>query len=232
LKELQRLYRVRLDHAIAAHRELMDLAGQGGLVAGERRSALEALRALDRHHLEQVRAVHDEFEARWQPSRREAVARQRQELAAELAAAAVVVIAGGHVAVLLNRLRLFDLRPLLTGKTIVAWSAGAMVAARWIVLFHDSPPWGAGNAEVLDVGLDLCGDILPLPDVRRRLRMDDPRRVELLARRFAPLECVGLDETSRLSRGADGWRGRGAHRFGWAGDVKVVGRSGWEDLSS
>ena len=232
LMRLQRLYRVRLDHAIAAYRELGELPGEDELVARERQAALEALRALDRHHLERVRSVHAEFEDRWQPSRRQAVAHQREELATELAAAETVVIAGGHVAVLLNRLRLFDLAPLLAGKTIVAWSAGAMVSAPRIVLFHDSPPWGAGNAEVLDSGLGLYGDLLPLPDARSRLRTDDPRRVALLARRFAPLQCVGLDETSRLCRGANGWRGRGARRFGAEGEVRLVGRSAWEDLGS
>ena len=233
LKRLQQLYRLRLDHAIAAYVQLLELEGDRAEepLAGELQAALEALRDLDRKHLERVREAHAEFEDRWQPSGRAAVARQRRELAAELETASAVVLAGGHVAVLLNRLRLFDLAPLLAGKTLVAWSAGAMVAARRIVLFHDSPPWGAGNAEVLDSGLDLCADVLPLPDARRRLRADDPLRVGRLARRFAPLSCVALDERSRLRRDESGWSGRRARLFGRDGAVRAVGESTWEALA-
>jgi hypothetical protein len=125
-----------------------------------------------------------------------------------------VAFAGGHVAALLNRLRLFDVASVVGERPIVAWSAGAMALSERIVLFHDSPPWGAGNAEVLDHGLGLCPGVLPLPHARRRLRLQDPRRVDLLVRRFAPLRCVGLDEGSKL-------RGRGAVWAGepvWSGD--------------
>jgi hypothetical protein len=230
LKQLQRLYRVRLDHAIAAYRDLVVLRGDGELLEAERGAALESLRALDRHHLEGVGAIHAQFEAEWQPSRREAVAAQREELAGELEKAEGVVIAGGHVAVLLNRVRLFDLGPLFAGKTIVAWSAGAMLTARRIVLFHDSPPWGAGNAEVLDFGLDLCGDVLPLPDAERRLLTGDPQRVAQMSRRFAPLACVGLAEESLLRRDADGWQAREAQLLAADGRARRVGPSSWEVL--
>src|SRR5437764_598914 len=66
-----------------------------------------------------------------------------------------LAIAGGHVAVLLNRLRLFGILALAEGRTIIAWSAGAMAVSDRIVLFHDSPPQGPGNPEVLGAGLGL-----------------------------------------------------------------------------
>jgi hypothetical protein len=244
LKELQQLYRLRLDHAVAAYRDLVELSGasssNGGAndegsgaesVTKEIDAALETVRALDRHHLGNVQAVHEEFDAEWRPLERDAVALQRRELAEELAQVESVILAGGHVAVLLNRLRLFDLAPLLAQKSIVAWSAGAMVVARTIVLFHDSPPWGAGNGEVLDSGLGLVGNVLPLPDCRRRLRLDDPRRMTLLARRFSTFVCIGLDEASLLSDNGDGWRGRAALRFETGGTARVIGESAWEALA-
>lgn len=248
LKQLQRLYRLRLDHTMAAYRELVELSsappGDGRTNGGARsptqedeplaqeiEAALEAIRALDGHHLEKVQAVNQDFGAEWRPLERPAVARHRRELAEELAPVESVVLAGGHVAVLLNRLRLFDLAPLLAEKAIVAWSAGAMVVARTIVLFHDSPPWGAGNGEVLDSGLGLVGDVLPLPDARRRLLIDDPGRIALLAERFAPLACVGLDEASRLSNDGGGWRARAALHLETTGRARVVGRSRWEGLA-
>ena len=126
------------------------------------------------------------------------MAAHRRELAAELDDCGALAIAGGHVAVLLNRLRLFGVIDLAAGKPIFAWSAGAMVLARRIVLFHDNPPQGAGNAEVLEEGLGVCPDLVPLPHAARRLRLDDPQRVGLFARRFQPQTCVTLDKGTHL----------------------------------
>ncbi len=45
---------------------------------------------------------------------------------------------------------------------------------------------------------------MPLPHARRRLRVDDPVRLAVLARRFAPARCVVLDDGVRLPLGPDG----------------------------
>ncbi len=208
LERLQALYRRRLDHAVGAVRELEVLGPRGeaegaDLLAGELEDALEAVRALDRHHQERVRSVQREFDEQARPTERESVIREQREIEARLADASAVVIAGGHVAVLLTRLRLFGLARTLAEKTILAVSAGAMVLAPRIVLFHDSPPWGAGNAEVLDDGLrlpfaDRAPAIQPFPHARRRLRLEDRTRVSLLSRRFAPSRCIGMNEESWL----------------------------------
>jgi len=124
------------------------------------------------------------------------VARQQSEIQHLIDGAAVVCIAGGHVAVLLNRLRLFDVQRLLRGKPVVAWSAGAMCLTERVVLFHDHPPQGAGNAEVFEAGLGLLRQTVLLPDARARLALQDPTRVALLARRFSPAACHTLDEGS------------------------------------
>ena len=97
-----------------------------------------------------------------------------------------LAIAGGHVAILVNRMRLFDLDRKLAGKAVFAWSAGAMAIAERVVLFHHSPPQGYGNTEVLEHGLGLVRGLVLFPHARRRLALDDRRRVALLARRFAP----------------------------------------------
>jgi hypothetical protein len=115
----------------------------------------------------------------------------------------VLCIAGGHVAVLLGRLRLFDLTALVDSRPVIAWSAGAMAVCDRVVLYHDSPPQGPGNPEVLDAGLALCRGIVALPHARKRLKLDDPVRVALFARRFSPATCVVLDEGARLE-----WNGR------------------------
>lgn len=198
LRELQDLYRVRLSHAKGALRELRARAGDRSLLDSELAAAMESLRSLDRHHVARIREIRDDFETRVRPAERRELATQREEISELLGKSEALLIAGGHVAVLLNRLRLFDVVGRLGPKPVIAWSAGAMALATSVVLFHDSPPQGSGNAEVLDVGLGLCHGIVPLPHARRRLRLDDPERVSLLARRFAPDACVPLDDGAAL----------------------------------
>lgn len=198
LRERQQLYRLRLTHVLESARELMRRKSGGALLLEQRRSAIAAVRALDREHLRRVQRTHAEFEERWRPLARDAVAHEREQLRRILDGCAALAIAGGHVSVLLNRLRLFDLAPLVRDRPIVAWSAGAMAVTESVVLFHDSPPQGAGNPEVLDAGLALCRDLVALPHARRRLRLDDPVRVALFARRFAPATCAVLEGASRL----------------------------------
>jgi hypothetical protein len=205
LRQLQEIYRSRLALAKQAARELLSREGERWLLEPERRSAIAAVRRLDEHHLERVHELHLEFAARWRPFERPAVVTQRTELAEVLADCEAVAIAGGHVAILINRLRLFGLRQLIGERTVFAWSAGAMAASEHIVLFHDSPPQGAGNAEMLEVGLGLCRGVVPFPHARRRLRLHDPLRVELLARRFAPAQALALDDGAHLICDGDAW---------------------------
>ncbi len=204
LRQRQRWYRRRLHHSMEAYLELAAETGASAALLAEQRAALNAIRALDRHHLRQIGAIHAAFTARWRPAMRPAMAEQRDAVVRRLGTAAAVLVAGGHVAVLLSRLRLFGLVAELRSKPLIAWSAGAMALAERVVLFHDSPPQGAGHAEVLDLGLALLSRLLPLPHARERLRLHDPRRVALMARRFHPLQPVTLDAGSliRLSEGA------------------------------
>ena len=208
LQALQQLYRYRLDFVLEPARELMRRGGnEPDLLDQARDSAIEAIRQLDREHLLRLAEVHDEFERRWRPAHRLAVVEQREQLAEILRGSAAVAIAGGHVAVLLNRMRLFDMPSLFGERPVFAWSAGAMALAERVVLFHDSPPQGAGNPEVLDAGLGLYRGLVVLPNSRLRLRLHDPVRVSLFARRFAPDTCVPLDERMSVRRGERG--------FGW-----------------
>jgi hypothetical protein len=198
LRRLQEVYRLRLGHALEAARQLYGLTGEADVLEVERESAIEAVRALDRHHLDRVMDVRRTYDERLRLDEREDVAVHREQIVRAIDEAGAVLIAGGHVAMLLNRMRIFDLGPLLAKKPVVAWSAGAMAVAETVVLFHDTPPQGAGNAEVLDHGLGLARGILPLPHAARRLRLDDRARVSIFVRRFARLEPLALDDGSRV----------------------------------
>lgn len=207
MRRLQVLYRLRLGHALDAARGLALLLADGddGLVAPELEAALDAVRRLDAHHLERIREIHAQFDEEWQPARREHVLRHRRELAAILEDCAGLCVAGGHVAILLNRMRLLGVDSLAPDLPLFCWSAGAMAASERVVVFHDSPPQGAGNAEVLEAGLGAFSGIVALPHARRRLRLDDGARVGLLARRFAPDRCVALDEGTRVDWDGERW---------------------------
>ncbi len=221
--ELQRLYRLRLNHTLAGAKEMFTLRTDPKFLLPERKAAIAAVRRLDARHLRSLRKVHQQFESEHRPFAHRALAAQREELAEQLDGCSALAIAGGHVAVLLNRLRLFGLLELAAELPIVAWSAGAMALAERVVLFHDHPPQGAGDAEILDAGLGLFADLLPLPHARYRLRLDDPLRVAIFARRFAPALCVALDDGNRIERRDGVWQPHGGtQRLTSRGKVRKV----------
>lgn len=206
LKLLRHSYDLRLAHLIEAWREIDRLDGDADLLAEERASALESIRSLDARHLERVGELRSEFHKAYSPPNRRSVRRHRAEITAILESARVVVVAGGHVASLLNRMRLFGLRERLAGRTLVAWSAGAMSLAPRVVLFHDRPPQGPGNAEAFENGLGLYPDLIAFPHASSRLRLEDRSRMGRMARRFAPSACALLEPETRLEWCRGGWR--------------------------
>ena len=223
LKELQRFYRMRLDHVLDAARELLAIDDEGDLLQEHRASAIRDLQRLDEEHLENVRRIHEQYLHETDPGQRDEVRRQREEVAAEVDKCEAVAIAGGHVAILLNRLRLLDIGGASGDKPLFLWSAGAMALSERVVLFHDSPPQGQGNPEVLEAGLGLVEGVIPLPHARRRLRLYDQSRVALFAQRFAPATCITLDEGSRVDMDETGWRaGKGTRQLSESGEVREL----------
>ncbi|MDX1500521.1 MAG: Type 1 glutamine amidotransferase-like domain-containing protein [Woeseiaceae bacterium] len=198
LKEQQRLYRQRLRQLAMAARQTLRAEADPGMLAAEQRHAIAQLRALDRHHLKRTELLHAPFARAFAPDRYALLAEHRAEIGARIRAAAGVLITGGNVVVLANRIRLFGVGDLLADAPLIGWSAGAMVLAERIVLFHDRTPEGRRDAEVLGSGTGLVPGSVVLPDARRRLRRRDIHRMTLLARRFGPDTCVVLDSGAAL----------------------------------
>ena len=200
MRKIQTYYRMRLAHALESARELLGRTdADKELLESARDGAIAVVRQLDAEHLDRVDEVHAEFNQVWRPEERELVAHHRQAIASEMGECQALCIAGGHVAILLNRMRLLDVIGLVPNIPILAWAAGAMVLGERVILFHDSPPQGPGDAEVLERGFGLCKDFVALPHASRRLRLEDKARVGLFAKRFGPANCVALDELCEVS---------------------------------
>lgn len=199
LRHLQSFYRIRLDKTDDAATAISVRHVDPELLAQESRVSVDQFRQLDLDHLVRCRAIHAAFDDRWQLASRGSIAHHRDELAALIAGAEALVIAGGHVASLLNRMKLFDVMGLAAGKPIIAWSAGAMVLTDRIVLFHDFPPYGSDIAQVLDAGFGLVPGVVVLPDAARRVRQDDRDGIGRFAARMAPATCLAMDPGARLT---------------------------------
>jgi len=220
LKTIQDFYRVRLDHATQAAHSIGVRHVDPALLADERAISIALVRRIDEDHLERCRTHHEAFSLRWSTTERERVVYHRRELAKLIEPTDALVIAGGHVAVLLNRLMMFDVLGLTGDRPIIAWSAGAMVLTERVVLFHDHPPYGPPIAEVLDTALGVARGLVVLPHPRLRLRLDDTERVAMLARRFAPAVCVAMDHGARITlTGGTLTDGVNLQRLGEAGEV-------------
>lgn len=193
LRDIQAFYRVRLEKTEEAAKMIAVRYVDAELLAQEDKVSLEQFRQLDASHVERCLHVRAAFDATWQLGERPSVAAQRAELREILDGCDALVIAGGHVASLYNRLALFDVVALASPKPVIAWSAGAMILTDRIVLFHDYPPYGSDVAQLLDAGLGLAPGIVVLPDPKRRVRMDDADGISRFARRMSPATCVVMD---------------------------------------
>lgn len=225
--ELRAQYRARQDALVAlrrVHRLRLNAAmGVVEQLAGRERDALEEehlryavddVRQIDQQLLDSAGRIHARYpHVAW--GEHPVVAALQQRAAETLAGARVVGIAGGHVAVLLNRMQFFGVdlqlrQRVAADQPIIAWSAGSMVLTERIVLFYDDPPEGPAYPELLDYGFGLVPQVVVLPHARQRLRLDDAARVSALAQRFAPAASLGLENGAWLAFVDGRWTNRGS----------------------
>lgn len=204
LRHRQDFYRIRMEHALDAQHVIDNRKAPADILEDEARASIQAIRDIDRMHLERCVRDREEFDAQMKPLTRPAIAKHVAELTEIMKDCDALAIAGGHVASLMNRLRLFDIQSLAKGKVIFAWCAGAMAISERVVIFHHMPPQGPGAVEVLDEGLGLAGDVVVFPQPELRLNLDDRERIATMARRFAPATCLAMPARSRVT-----WKKRG-----------------------
>lgn len=199
LRYKQDFYRIRLEHELAANHVIRLRSAPKEVLEQEELASVVAVQKLDEYHLQQCAKVHAEFEKALSPGQRPDVRRHMDELSALLSDSKAIAVAGGHVATLLNRMRLFDLAGLLDTQAVFAWSGGAMAISERVVLFHDNTPEGAVAAEILDFGLGILKGTVVLPQPEQRLHLDDKERVSVMARRFAPARVLAFPTSSHLT---------------------------------
>lgn len=198
LTELDELYLAGLDHAIGAvltlgARAPRDPAAHAAVLA----DAENVVRQVDARHLARVQEVHARFWDEQRPHERPAIAEHRHAVAAALVDCSAVLVAGGHVGVLLRALHLFNLAAAVD-RPIIAWSAGAMALTDRVVLFNDRAAHGPALAHVYAFGLGLAPGVVAMPAARDRLTLDNHLRMAMLARRFSPASCLLLDDGARV----------------------------------
>ena len=223
LRALRDAYRMRLDCSLDAARKMVAMQAREPFdFRPEFESAVEMLRQLDRQYLLRTTQILDGYDQALDIENRPEIRKHREQLQQILDGSGCLVIAGGHVAIILNRLRLFGVLEMNPQLPIVAWSAGTMALSDQIVLFHDHPPQGKGNPEVLRPGIGLFHEILPLPDAQQRLDLADELRVILLSRRFIPYVCIGLNQHSLLDRHHGHWQHHRCQRLKVDGTVEEL----------
>ncbi len=221
LRRLQEFYRRRLDSIDDAHRAIAVRHVSSEMIEEQLKITVAQLRHLDRVHLERCRRARIEFAEEWPIDSVDSLMEQRREVAEQLDDCAAMIISGGHVVALLNRLRLFDVFSSWGQRPIVAWSAGAMVLTERIVLFHDSPPFGKNLAQLLDVGFGFCPDLVALPDLSERVHLDEKAGIGRFVQRMAPANCLGLDPGSKIvCRGGEMVEATDIARLAESGEVQ------------
>lgn len=198
LRHMQAFYRTRLDGTEDAAKKISVRYVEPELLAQEEKVSVDVFRHMDNDHVERCQAVRTAFDKAWPADKVASLAKHRRELRVVMDQTSALVIAGGHVASLHNRLQMFDILATNGDKPIVAWSAGAMVLTDRIVLFHDYPPYGSDIAQVLEPGASLVKGYVVLPDPRRRINLDAKTGIQQFARRMAPATCVAMDHGARL----------------------------------
>lgn len=197
LRRAKDRYRLALVPAIAMCRELFARRRDGSCPWFLQ--SIRNLQEVDSLFVAEADRLHREFEEEAHPLAHRRVRAEIDRVRAQLDGCSAVLIAGGHVGVLRNRLAFFLFDRWLRERPVIAWSAGAMALTERVVLFHDHTTYGVGLAEILDRGLGLLPGVVFLPHARQRLDVDDVDNVAILARRLAPAAAIGLQNGAVLS---------------------------------
>lgn len=203
IDEANKLYKVRLGHAMEAVYTTMRRTVRQDLMDSALRAGVQSIQDIDAWYVWLTTEIENELRSDGRVDDSDIIAHHRGEIAEILGGSALLAIAGGHVSFLMRCLRLFEVFP-SPDLPVVGWSAGAMVLTDHIVLYHDNGPAGVQPSEVWDRGLGRVPRVVALPHARRRLVLDDVNRNLVLAHRYAPARVLLLDDGMQVHIGPDG----------------------------
>ena len=137
--------------------------------AKDEREACKHVQSVDRNCLKRLRQIKHEFDAILTPWLHDSAIPLHEQIIDILDRCSGLIITGGHVAILRNRLAFFGLGGITAklyhgGQTNLRLVCRSNVFDDQIVLFHDSPPWGEGRTEILDTGMGLLPKTVLLPN--------------------------------------------------------------------
>ena len=204
IKAYKKLYRKKLH----MHLDYLDFIEkkwrkQPELYEDDYQEALNDLRSIDTGALKRLERIRAQFPNLLEPWKHPSAQPFHEEIRSTLEHCDGLIIAGGHVAILRNRMFFFGFAELLRdflkqGKQIICWSAGAMAMCEQIILYYDDPPEGMGVAEILDTGMGILPNVTFFPHAAQRLRLEVPARVRALTQRFHNQKCITLEVGAHL----------------------------------
>lgn len=197
LRRLREVNKIQMYHLLAIARDLLtrEFAGEDVLVPTQ--ATFQQLQQVDHDYLELVTEVIRKYDKIIDPWQRPSVRQYRLRVLERLHNCQALLIAGGHLGVLLNRLNLCRLLR-HAQVPVIAWSGGAMALGEKAVFFHHFPPHGMGDTELSRSGMRWYRGLLVFPRCRERLNLKSRVEIALLARRFGDDLCLALDQDSWL----------------------------------
>ena len=233
IKAYKNAYRLQLHAALGLWTRMQELAEHNPEVHdADVQDALGFVKQIDERAIERLNTIRADFSDLETPWLHPSVQPMYEQIKSTLDKSSALLIAGGHVALLRNRMYFFGLHQLIqeflaAGKPVFAWSAGAMAITNRIILYYDDPPFGKGIPEVLDTGIGNVPHLILLPHAKTRLRVDNQHRIQQFAQRFAPDICLTLENGALLS-----WKDNFMRNIGGKGSSMKIGQDGsltnWE----
>ena len=202
LRELREVNELQTENLCVVARQLWQRQEQSAAAVFPLQQTIAQLRQIDVSYLQAVSTVIREFDQRIGSKRRPSVLAYREAVLKRIAGCQALLIAGGHVGVLLNRLNLCRLLRHVS-LPIIAWSGGAMVLGQRVVFYDHFVPHAKREVELSRKGLNLFSGMQLFPRAAERLNLQDVCELTLLARRMDG-ECLVLDAHSQLEWTAHG----------------------------
>ncbi len=202
LRELREINELQTEHLCTVARELWRrLASHAGALVPLQQT-FEQLRTVDDSYLEAITTIIVEYDQRIAPKERPSVLEYRHKVLERLQDCQALLIAGGHVGVLLNRLNLCRLFQHIQ-LPIIAWSGGAMALGERVYFYDQFLPHTKREVELSRRGMCLFSGAQLFPRASQRLQLHDSLELGILSRRMKS-PCLLLDEHSEMAWSENG----------------------------